>query len=130
RKSKMSISLPPEKKKELIKILKQISQGCELEALAVVTDEGIKVAFFAEKSADPDLLSAVSSAVLSTGEMVTKQLSHGFLEQVLIRGAKGFTILSNLDHYLLIGASKDLHSVGLAIQVIRRHSPTIAELLN
>ncbi|MHA1205518.1 MAG: hypothetical protein ACTSSL_11385 [Candidatus Heimdallarchaeaceae archaeon] len=33
----MSISLPPEKKKELIKILKQISQGCELEALAVVT---------------------------------------------------------------------------------------------
>ncbi|MHA1205519.1 MAG: hypothetical protein ACTSSL_11390 [Candidatus Heimdallarchaeaceae archaeon] len=62
--------------------------------------------------------------------MVTKQLSHGFLEQVLIRGAKGFTILSNLDHYLLIGASKDLHSVGLAIQVIRRHSPTIAELLN
>ena len=126
----MSISLPPEKKKELIKILKQISQGCELEALAVVTDEGIKVAFFAEKSADPDLLSAVSSAVLSTGEMVTQQLSHGFLEQVLIRGAKGFTILSNLENYLLIGASKDLHSVGLAIQVIRRHSPTIAELLN
>ncbi|MHA1400248.1 MAG: roadblock/LC7 domain-containing protein [Candidatus Heimdallarchaeaceae archaeon] len=126
----MSIDLPAEKKKELIKILKKISQGCELEALAVVTDEGIKVAFFAEKNADPDLLSAISSALLSTGEMVTKQLSHGNLEQVIIRGARGFTILSELGNYLLIGASKDLHSIGLAIQVIRRYSPNVAEILN
>ena len=126
----MSIDFSPERKRELIKILKKISQGCELEALAVVTDEGIKIAFFAEKNADPDLLSAVSSAVLSTGQMVTNQLAHGRLEQVLIRGQKGFTILSELGDYLLIGASKDLHSVGLAIQVIRRYSPEVTEVLN
>ncbi len=126
----MSIDLEPAKRKQLISILKKISQGCELEALAIVTNEGIKVAFFAEKNADPDLLSAISSALLSTGEMVTEQLSHGELEQVLIRGAKGFSILSAIGNYLIIGASKDLHSLGLAIQVIRRYSPEVSEILN
>jgi len=87
------------------------------------------LAFFAEKSADPDLLSAVSSAVLSTGEMVTRQLDHGGLEQVLIRGQKGFTILSNLKEYLLIGASKDLTSFGLAIRVIREYSHELIAVL-
>ena len=86
----MSIDLSAGQKKQLVRILKQVSLGCDLEALAVVNAEGIKVAFFSEKGTDPDLLSAVSSAVLSTGKMVTGNLAHGSLEQVLIRGEEGF----------------------------------------
>ena len=125
----MSIDLSAAQKKLLVKILKQISLGCDLEALAVVNAEGIKVAFFSEKGTDPDLLSAVSSAVLSTGKMVTKNLEHGMLEQVLIRGEEGFTILASAADYILIGASRDLHNVGLAMQVIKRYVAETIEAL-
>ena len=73
----MSIDLSASQKKQLVRILKQISLGCDLEALAVVNAEGLKVAFFSEKGTDPDLLSAVSSAILSTGKMVSNNLAHG-----------------------------------------------------
>jgi len=125
----MSIDLSPGQKKQIVRILKQISLGCDLEALAVVNQEGIKVAFFSEKGTDPDLLSAVSSAILSTGKMVTKNIAHGELEQVLIRGEEGFTILASAGEYILIGASRDLHNVGLAMQVIKKHVPETMEVL-
>ncbi len=126
----MSIDLSASQKKQLVRILKQISLGCDLEALAVVNAEGIKVAFFSEKGTDPDLLSAVSSAILSTGKMVSNNLAHGDLEQVLIRGEEGFTILASADEYILIGASRDLHNVGLAMQVIKRYVPEASEILS
>ncbi|MCE7741011.1 MAG: hypothetical protein GOP50_01010 [Candidatus Heimdallarchaeota archaeon] len=125
----MSIDLSPGQKKQLVRILKQISLGCDLEALAVVNQEGIKVAFFSEKGTDPDLLSAVSSAILSTGKMVTSNIAHGDLEQVLIRGEEGFTILASAGEYILIGASRDLHNIGLAMQVIKRYVPETTEIL-
>jgi len=126
----MSIDLSASQKKQLVRILKQISLGCDLEALAVVNAEGIKVAFFSEKGTDPDLLSAVSSAILSTGRMVSNNLAHGDLEQVLIRGEEGFTILASAAEYILIGASRDLHNVGLAMQVIKRYVPEAIEILS
>ncbi len=126
----MSIDLSAAQKKQLVRILKQISLGCDLEALAVVNQEGIKVAFFSEKGTDPDLLSAISSAILSTGKMVTGNLDHGDLEQVLIRGEEGFTILAGADEYILIGASHDLHNVGLAMQVIKRYVPETVDVLS
>ncbi|NPD87363.1 MAG: roadblock/LC7 domain-containing protein [Asgard group archaeon] len=125
----MSIDLSSGQRKQLVRILKQISLGCDLEALAVVNAEGIKVAFFSEKGTDPDLLSAVSSAILSTGKMVTGNLVHGDLEQVLIRGEEGFTILASAGEYILIGASRDLHNVGLAMQVIKKYVPETVDVL-
>ena len=126
----MSIDLSASQKKQLVRILKQISLGCDLEALAVVYAEGNKVSFFSEKGTDPDLLSAVSSAILSTGKMVSNNLAHGDLEQVLIRGEEGFTILASADEYILIGASRDLHNVGLAMQVIKKYVPEASEILS
>ena len=126
----MSIDLSAGQRKQLVRILKKISLGCDLEALAVVNAEGIKVAFFSEKGTDPDLLSAVSSAILSTGKMVTGNLAHGDLEQVLIRGEEGFTILAGAGEYILIGASRDLHNVGLAMQIIKQNVPDTIDVLN
>jgi predicted regulator of Ras-like GTPase activity (Roadblock/LC7/MglB family) len=72
----------------------------------------------------------VSSAILSTGKMVTGNLAHGDLEQVLIRGEEGFTILASAGEYILIGASRDLHNVGLAMQVIKRYVPETVDVLS
>ncbi|MFW9905755.1 MAG: roadblock/LC7 domain-containing protein, partial [Candidatus Thorarchaeota archaeon] len=84
--------------------------------------------FFSEKDADPDLFSALSAAVLSTGGMVVDRMDHGHLWEVLVRGEKGYTVLSSAEDFILIGASNEAHSLGLAIRVLRRYSRKIPEI--
>ncbi len=124
-----SIDLTPTQKEQLVKILKEITSLCDLEAIAIVSKEGESLAFFAGKRADPDLLSAVSAAVLNTGEMVTHRMDHGNLSEMMIRGDKGFTILSNAGDYILIGANRDISAAGITMRVFRQHTDKIQEIL-
>ncbi|MFX0092649.1 MAG: roadblock/LC7 domain-containing protein [Candidatus Hodarchaeota archaeon] len=121
--------LTAEQKKKLIRLLQEIVRYADLEALALVTRTGMSIAFFAEKSdADPDLFSALSAAVLATGGMVTQRMSHGDLWEVLVRGENGYTILASAGEHILIGASREAHSLGLAIRVLRRYAQKIPQI--
>jgi len=124
----MSFKLTAEQKRRLIRLLQEIVRYADLEALALVTKTGMSVAFFSEKDADPDLFSALSAAVLSTGAMVTDRMAHGELWEVMVRGEEGYTILSAAGDFILIGASRETHSLGLAIRVLRRYSKRIPEV--
>ena len=126
----MVAELDPETKKKLVKTLGEISRYCDLDALAVVTREGRRLAFFAQKGTDPDLLSAVSAAVTSTGMMVTEQLMHGDLWEVIVRGETGYTILSSSGEFVLIGASREFFSMGLAVRVLREYRKKIQKVLS
>lgn len=122
----MSFTLSNEQKKKLIKLLQEIVRYADLEALALVTKTGINVAFFSEQEADPDLFSAISAAASSTGAMVTEKMGQGVLYEVVVRGDKGYTILSSAGtDFILIGASNETHSLGLAIRVLRRYAKKI-----
>ena len=107
----MSTDITQRQKQELVKLLTSISKQCELEALGIVTREGITLAFFVQVGSDPDLLSAISAAVMSTGTMVTSKMNHGNMQVMLIRGDSGFTILATAGDHILIGASKEIHSI-------------------
>ncbi|MFW9780065.1 MAG: roadblock/LC7 domain-containing protein [Candidatus Heimdallarchaeota archaeon] len=124
----MAFALTVEQKKKLIKLLQEIVRFADLEALALVTRTGMSVAFFSEKDADPDLFSALSAAVLSTGGMVVDRMDHGQLWEVLVRGESGYTVLSSAEDFILIGASNEAHSLGLAVRVLRRYSRKIPEI--
>jgi predicted regulator of Ras-like GTPase activity (Roadblock/LC7/MglB family) len=125
----MSFTLSNEQKKKLIKLLQEIVRYADLEALALVTKTGINIAFFSEKETDPDLFSAISAAVSATGSMVTEKMGQGTLYEVTVRGAGGYTILSSAGtDFILIGASREAHSLGLAIRVLRRYSLKIPQV--
>ncbi|RMG41492.1 MAG: hypothetical protein D6732_02350 [Methanobacteriota archaeon] len=126
----MSIDITDHQKRELVKLLTKISRECELEALGIVNRQGISLAFFVGAGADKDLLSAISAAITSTGESVTTKLQHGNLNDMLIRGDKGFTILATAGEYILIGASKEVHAIGLTLNTIRESVPKLREILN
>ena len=114
------MAVSPEVKEKIFQILREIGEYADLEALAVVNREGMKIAFFAKKGADHDLLSAISAAILSTGEQAVSINDHGGLLEVLVRGENGFTILTNAGDYILIGSSLELNSMGLTIRVLRK----------
>ena len=117
--------------KKIYQILREIGEYTDLEALAVCNREGLKISFFAKKGADPDLLSAISAAILSTGEQAVNINDHGELLEVLVRGEKGFTILSNAgENYILIGSSLELNSMGLTIRVLRKYASKIEEIFS
>ncbi|MFW9921752.1 MAG: roadblock/LC7 domain-containing protein [Candidatus Thorarchaeota archaeon] len=119
----------PEIQKKIYQILREIGEYTDLEALAVVNREGMKISFFAKKGADPDLLSAISAAILSTGQQAVTMNDHGELLEVLVRGERGFTILSNAGQYILIGSSLELNSMGLTIRVLRKYAGILEEII-
>jgi predicted regulator of Ras-like GTPase activity (Roadblock/LC7/MglB family) len=48
---------------------------------------------------------------------------------VTVRGAKGFAVLSAAGEFLLMGAAKDLTSMGLATTQMRKYAKEVGDLL-
>lgn len=130
----MSQHLDPEKEKELVELLMGLTNYADLDAIAVVSKQGVKLAYFAteDSEADPDLMAAVSAALLMTGEMASspERLDLGELFEVTVRGAKGFCVLSQAGEFLLMGAAKDLTSMGLATTQMRKYAKEVGDLLS
>ncbi|NHI90293.1 MAG: hypothetical protein EAX87_12275 [Candidatus Thorarchaeota archaeon] len=127
----MSSHLDPAKEKELVELLMGLTNYADLDAIAVVSKQGVKLAYFAteDSEADPDLMAAVSAALLMTGEMAASKLDLSELYEVVVRGQDGFVVLSHAGEFLLMGAAKDLTSMGLAVTQMRKYAKEVGDLL-
>ncbi len=127
----MSGHLDSRKEKELIELLMGLTDVADLDAIAVVSKQGVKLAYFAteESDVDPDLMAAVSAALLATGDMAADKLALDVLYEVIVHGKQGFVVLSNAGDFLLMGSAKDLTSMGLAVQQMRKYAKEVGELL-
>ncbi|MBA7534330.1 hypothetical protein ES705_26576 [subsurface metagenome] len=125
----MSLDLSSQQKRDLLKILRDISKECELEAVAVVSEEGQEIAFFASKETDSIVMSALASALNATGEQAINQVKFGKLDQVIIKGSEGFLLLQSVDRFILFAASKEIYSLALAMNVLSRYSKLIYQTL-
>ncbi len=65
----------------------------DLEASAVVSVDGLAIASALPADAEEDRVAAMSAAMLSLGERITKELSRGSLDQVYIKGDLGYVLL-------------------------------------
>lgn len=112
------------------KLLEKISNDIDLEAIALISREGRRVAFYARKEVDPDLLSALSAAMLSMGEMSVQKMDQAPLWEVIVRGSGGYTILTSAGpRLLLIGAGSEEANLGLVIRILREYAKKIEEVL-
>ena len=66
----------------------------DIEASAVVSVDGLIMASALPAEVEEDRVSAMSAAMLSLGERIATELGRGSLEQVYIKGTKGFIILT------------------------------------
>ncbi|NOR38791.1 MAG: hypothetical protein GQ580_04310, partial [Candidatus Thorarchaeota archaeon] len=69
-------------------------------------------------------------ALLMTGEMATDKLGLDELYEVVIRGKGGFVVLSHAGNFLLMGAAKDLTSMGLTVTQMRKYAREVGILLS
>jgi predicted regulator of Ras-like GTPase activity (Roadblock/LC7/MglB family) len=102
----------------------------DIEASAVVSVDGLIIASALPLDVEEDRVSAMSAAMLSLGERIAGELGRGILEQVYIRGANGFVILSSVgeEAVLTVLARKDA-KLGLVFLDMRRAAEDLSRLI-
>ncbi len=102
----------------------------EIEASAIVSVDGLIIASALPAGAEEDRVSAMSAAMLSLGERIAIELRRGTLEQVYIKGDKGYVLLMSVGEEAVLTALAMANAkLGLIFLEMRRAVETLAKLL-
>jgi predicted regulator of Ras-like GTPase activity (Roadblock/LC7/MglB family) len=121
--------LTPEEAKSLSSFLGSITEYSELEALALITREGLRLAFSAVPgyNMDPDLFSSLSAVVVQSGNDAIASLGYKNMLEVVLRGDNGFIILSAAGRFFLMGASRQTADLGKVVKIFRYYAKEISK---
>ncbi|MGC9333609.1 MAG: roadblock/LC7 domain-containing protein [Anaerolineae bacterium] len=102
----------------------------DIEASAVVSVDGLIMASALPPDVEEDRVSAMSAAMLSLGERIAGELGRGVLDQVYVRGANGYVILTAVgeEAVLTVLARKDA-KLGLVFLDMRRAAEDLNRLI-
>jgi predicted regulator of Ras-like GTPase activity (Roadblock/LC7/MglB family) len=122
-------NLTPDEAEGLSNFLANITEHTELEALALVTREGLRLAFscIPTYQIDPDLFSSLSAVVMKSGDDAINTLGYNNLLEVVLRGDDAFIILSAAGRFFLMGASRKIADLGKIVSVFRYYSAEIGK---
>jgi hypothetical protein len=102
----------------------------DAEASAIVSVDGLSIASALPKGVEEDRVSAMSAAMLSLGERIASELGRGTLEQVYIKGAKGYVILMSVgDEAVLTTLARAHARLGLILLDMRRAAADLEKLI-
>ena len=103
----------------------------DVEAVAVVSLDGLTMASALPPQIDEDRLGAMSAALLSLGERAAEGLGRGRLAQVFVEGEHGFVFLMAAgDNAVLAAITLPSCKIGLVLYEMRRSCRRIAEVLD
>ena len=123
------VSLTADEAKSLSNFLGNITEHTELEALALVTREGLQLAFscIPTYEINPDLFSSLSAVVMKSGNDAIDTLGYNHLLEIVLRGADAFIILSAAGRFFLLGASRTIGDLGKVVTVFRYYASEIGK---
>jgi predicted regulator of Ras-like GTPase activity (Roadblock/LC7/MglB family) len=102
----------------------------DIEASAVVSVDGLIIASALPGDVEEDRVSAMSAAMLSLGERIAGELGRGVMDQVYIRGAQGYVILSAVgDEAVLTVLARQDAKLGLVFLDMRRAAEDLTRLI-
>jgi len=108
-----------------------LSTTPEIEAVAVVSFDGLPMAAALPPSMDEDRVAAMSAALLSLGERAAQGLGRGELSQVYIEGTDGTVFLvSAEDEAVLVAVAAKGAKVGMMLYEVRRSAAVVATILS
>jgi predicted regulator of Ras-like GTPase activity (Roadblock/LC7/MglB family) len=102
----------------------------DIEASAVVSVDGLIIASALPPDVEEDRVSAMSAAMLSLGERIASELGRGILDQVYIRGANGYVILTSVgEEAVLTVLARKGAKLGLVFLDMRRAAEDLGRLI-
>lgn len=101
-----------------------------VEAAAVVSVDGLSMASSMPANVEEDRVAAMSAAMLSLGERIASELGRGSLEQVYIKGQKGYVILMAVgEEAVLTVLAREDAKLGLVFLDMSRAVVDLAKLV-
>ncbi|MHA1683471.1 MAG: roadblock/LC7 domain-containing protein [Promethearchaeota archaeon] len=128
------IEIDPQVQLSLSAMLEEIESKTELEACAIISQTGLRVAH-ADSTVGPtidaDLYSASPATLLALGSTVTMTLEYGEVTEVVVRGTKGYTIITASKEipFILLSTAKKAYKLGYFFHVLRKTFSRATELL-
>lgn len=102
----------------------------DIEASAVLSTDGLMMASMLPATMDEDRVGAMSAAMLSLGDRTAKELARGELEQVLIKGNKGYVLLTHAGHEAVLTVlCKSNARLGLIFLDVKRAAESISKII-
>ncbi|KPL87820.1 MAG: hypothetical protein D6802_00830 [Ardenticatenia bacterium] len=102
----------------------------DIEASAIVSADGLTIASDLPTGVEEDRVSAMSAAMLSLGERIASELGRGALDQVYIRGDKGYVILTSVgEEAVLTVLARQEAKLGLVFLDMRRAAESLAKII-
>jgi len=112
-------------------ILNELSgSSADIEASAVISTDGLVIASLLPQTMDEDRIGAMAAAMLSLGERTADELGRGELEQVLIKGSKGYVVMAHAGPDTVVSVvAKATAKLGLIFLDIKRAADAISKVL-
>ncbi len=109
-----------------------ITSNCEIEALALVSQEGYVIAFscLPQYKMDGDRFGGLSSAILMTARSAMNSLFGENINEIIVRGETGYFIVSNAGRFVLVGAGTIIQTMMKTVKVFRIAANKIREILS
>lgn len=104
--------------------------SADIQASGVISTDGLMMASVLPAGMDEDRVGAMSAAMLSLGDRTAHELARGTLEQVLIKGALGYVLMTYAgNEAVLTVMAKPNAKLGLIFLDVKRAAENIADLL-
>ncbi len=115
----------------LTSILQELNgTSADIEASGIISTDGLIMAAVLPQGLDEDRLGAMSAAMLSLGDRTAQELARGTLEQVLIKGAKGYVLMTYAgSEAVLTVLAKPSAKLGLIFLDVKRAAENVASLI-
>jgi uncharacterized protein len=103
--------------------------SADIEASGVISTDGLMIASVLPAGLDEDRVGAMSAAMLSLGDRTAQELARGTLEQVLIKGARGYVLMIYAgQEAVLTVLAKPNAKLGLIFLDVKRAAQRMAEM--
>ena len=104
--------------------------SADIEASGIISTDGLMIASVLPAGMDEDRVGAMSAAMLSLGDRTAQELARGTLEQVLIKGARGYVLMSYAgSESVLTVLARPNAKLGLIFLDVKRAAESVINLL-
>lgn len=116
---------------ELTHVLAELQDSSgDIEACAVVSEDGLMMASSLPTGVEEARVAAMSAALLSIGARTGAELDRGAVEQVFVRGPRGYVVIVQAGaHAAMVGLARKEAKLGLLFLDLARAAEKAARIL-
>ncbi len=116
---------------QILEVLKKMkAENPDIEALSVVSLDGLPISSLLPERAEEDRIAALSATILSLGERAAEELKKGTLEQAYVKGANGYVIVQSVKNIAaLMIVTNDKAKLGMVMLSVKKGLQEISQII-